>query len=198
MTPMEKRLKEVVVGLLGMLLAGALAPRAAALLGDDFAAIEARYGAALSRSQLAPGQEASVHEFTGYRILVLYRDGKSARETFSKLNGPGAFSEQEIGALLLAHAAGEKWEEQGKVTGTRVWGRPTAVAAYVSDGDKSTLSFEKSGGGAVMAADPATGKPKDMDAATGGLSAGKLELGKVQTGKVQTGSLSSGHLGPAK
>ncbi len=178
-------------------------PEAWAFLGDDFAAIEAHYGAALSRSQLVPGLEMSVHESTGYRILVLYRDGKSNRETFAKLSGPGSFTEQEIGAFLLAHAAGEKWQDQSAVTGARLWGRQSAVASYVDDGSKSTLSFEKSGGGVVVSAAGPAGpeaaeKTRDTTLSTGVLDIGKLEIGKVQTGKLQTGPLSLGHLEPAK
>ena len=182
----------------------AFSSRASAFLGDDFAAIEAHYGAALSRSQLVPGQEASVHESTGYRILVLYRDGKSSRETFSKLSGPGNFTEQEIGAFLLAHAAGEKWEDKTEVTGARLWGRQTAVASYVDDGSKSTLSFEKSGGNAVASSAAASAgtdsadKPKDSVLSTGKLEIGKLEIGKLQTGKIQTGKLDGVHLEPAR
>ena len=90
---------------------------ARAFLGDDLPAIEAHYGAALNRFQFAPGLEASVHESTGYRVLVLYRDGHSSRETFAKLAAPFDFTAPEITTFLRAHAAGLRWDSLGSANG---------------------------------------------------------------------------------
>ena len=128
--------------LLALAFLAALPPGARAFLGDDLPTIEAHYGAALNRYQLTPGLEASVHESTGYRVLVLYRDGHSHRETFAKLAAPFDFTAPEINTFLRGHAAGLRWDFLGSANGASLWTRPYALATYLSDGEKTTLSFE--------------------------------------------------------
>ena len=190
---------------------GALPAAARAFLGDDLPTIEAHYGAALNRFQLAPGLEASVHESTGYRVLVLYRDGRSSRETFSKLTTPFDFTVPEINAFLRAHAAGQRWDFLGTKHGASLWSRPYALATYLADGEKTTLSVEGIGGDLAAgvatvqagAAPPAT-TPIPSSATTGQptfanpLALGALDLGQLELGKLQIGTLTLGQIQTSK
>ena len=185
---------------------------ARAFLGDDFPAIEAHYGAALNRFQLISGLEASVHESTGYRVLVLYHDGHSSRETFSKLAAPFDFTAPEINTFLRAHAAGHRWGFLGAANGASLWTRPSALATYLADGEKTTLSFERIGDdetanvattqtGAAPETTPSSSTPDtstNPPAVANPLTLGALDLGQLEFGKLQTGSLTLGQLQAGK
>ena len=205
-------MKTCTVTLLTVGLLHVLPTVAGAFLGDDFSTIEARYGAALNRFQLAPGLEASVHESTGYRVLVLYRGGRSSRETFSKLIAPPDFTAAEINTFLRAHAAAQRWDPFGSHDGASLWSRPYALATYLSDGEKTTLSFESIGddpsGGVVKA--PTTAVPNaiaqtapnsditDPSAYLNPFTLGTLDLGQLEIGKLQIGTLSLGQIQTGK
>ena len=186
---------------LSLLLVGLLAgrPAARAFLGDDFATVETRYGAALVRQQLAPGSDITVHETLGYRVVVLYRDGRSQRETFAKLAGPFDFTEAEIGGFLKAHANAQPWDQTAATNSVQSWERPGAAAFYLVNADKTNLAFERldTVAPAIGSSDDSgkPGKPPEKGLTTGKLGLGKLELGKLPTGKLQTGGLTTGPLG---
>ena len=191
--------------LLALAFLAALPPGARAFLGDDLPTIEAHYGAALNRYQLTPGLEASVHESTGYRVLVLYRDGHSHRETFAKLAAPFDFTAPEINTFLRGHAAGLRWDFLGSANGASLWTRPYALATYLSDGEKTTLSFEGIGddptAGVAMAqvgASASTPATTDPPAVANPLTLGALDLGQLELGKLQIGTLSLGQLQTGK
>ena len=178
-------------------------PDARAFLGDDLATIEGHYGAALNRYQLAPGWEASVHESTGYRVLVLYRAGRSGRETFAKLGGPFDFTAPEINTFLRAHAAGQRWDYLGSHNGASLWTRPNALATYLADGEKTTLSFESVGddltaGVATAQTGTAPAAATDPSAVANPLTLGTLDLGHLELGQLQIGTLTLGQLQTGK
>lgn len=170
---------------------------ARAFLGDDFAAVESHYGAALGRHPLAPGLEATVHETVGYRVLVLYRDGRSCRETFSKLAVPLDFTEPELAAFLKGHADGQRWDKLAATNDVQTWERPGALATYLVNGDKTNLAFESLGSPANFAAsapNPEAGKVEEKGLTTGKLNLGTLETGNLSGGRLQLGGLTTGQL----
>ena len=174
-----------------------------AFLGDDFVTIERHYGAALNRYQLAPGLESSVHESTGYKVLVVYRGGRSSRETFSKLTGPPEFTPPEIAAFLRAHSAGMRWDRLGPAKAAEVWERAGALATYLARGEKTTLSFESTGNDVATDLAPDAEATAKADRASPGLTTGSLDLGWLElgyliTGKLQTSGLTLGQLTTGK
>lgn len=84
-----------------------------------------------------------------------------------------------------------------------MWERPGALATYLAQGEKTTLSFESIGDPAETNPAPDTEIAAKTDRSSPGLTTGSLDLGWLEfgyviTGKLQTGSLTPGQITTGK
>jgi hypothetical protein len=99
-----------------------LVSHAFARIGETEQQIEARYGKSTLSFPSSNQPLTKAYESSGLNIVVMYIDGVSQREIFTKQD-KSEFSKNEIAILLDANAAGSKWIEDptARVVGMRGW-----------------------------------------------------------------------------
>ena len=99
-----------------------LVSQAFARIGETEQQIEVRYGKSIGT--LSSGNELlrKAYRSTDLNIVVMYIDGVSQSEIFTKQDG-SEFSKNEIAILLEANAAGSKWIEDptARLVGMQGW-----------------------------------------------------------------------------
>jgi hypothetical protein len=108
-----------------------------ALLGEDEAAVDHRYGKPVNQTaNVEQEKQTRIYEYDGYRVVVTLEHGHSTSEGFFKLGGAGSFAEGSIRELLQEHAAGQTWRELPTPNKVRLWVRQGAIATYGEEDGK--------------------------------------------------------------
>ena len=84
-----------------------------ARIGETEQQIEARYGKSIGTLSSGNQPLKKAYQSSGMNIIVMYIDGVSQSEVFTKKD-ESEFSKNEIAILLDANAAGSKWIEDPK------------------------------------------------------------------------------------
>ena len=121
-----------------LLITAALLPasRAVARVGETEAQVEARYGKPYARDVQRGSLRLFAYRKDDMEIGVIYQDGKSAAELYSKRD-KSALSDTEIRVLLDANSAGASWVKAPG--GVPMW--KIESLAYVATYDGHTLSI---------------------------------------------------------
>jgi hypothetical protein len=105
-------------------------PAAHARLGEKQSYIEARYGNPVGKAQpTSPYEEVYAYRCEKYRVTVIFVNGRSVCERYTKANRVAEFTTKELGVLLTANMGESEWERKKGPNGIdRLWVRKDGKA----------------------------------------------------------------------
>lgn len=102
---------------------------ASSRLGESVEQIEQRYGEPMQQENTTREISGRKYKAKGFVISVMFFNGKSGAESFTKPTGEG-IGEAEIEAILKANASGGEWILIDKIGSDKTWKLSDSTFAY--------------------------------------------------------------------
>jgi hypothetical protein len=102
---------------------------APARLGESVEQIEQRYGKPIQEEETSSQISGRKYKALGFVIAVMFFNGKSEAESFTKPTGEGIV-ETEIEAILKANGSGGEWTRVDKIGSAKTWKLGDSTLAY--------------------------------------------------------------------